>query len=410
MEHRNIASAIADALKDTPVVLVNGARQTGKTTLVKELARKRKAAFVTLDDHGILNSALNDPAGFVASLGDFAVIDEVQNAPNIFRAIKASVDRDRRPGRFLLTGSANVLALPRMSDSLAGRMEIITLYAFAQDELADRRSAFIDHLFGAKISLLYKGTADRNKIACSVFAGGYPEVRSRADAGRRTAWYKAYITTILQKDVRDIINIADLTTLPKLLAQLAMRSSGLLNIADVSRGLDAPHTTLRRYMSLLETTFLYAPLRPWSNARAKRLVKAPKIHITDSGFATHLCGISSPAELVKSPLWGPLLETFAVNEVRKLSTWSKTSLEAYHFRTDTGKEVDIVLEDARGRVVGIEIKSSASINHSDFSGLMELRAAAGDKWVRGIVLHIGAGVTPFAKDLHAIPISALWEW
>ena len=410
MEHRNITSAIADALKDTPVVLVNGARQTGKTTLVKDLSRKRKAAFVTLDDHGILNSALNDPAGFVASLGDFAVIDEVQNAPNIFRAIKASVDRDRRPGRFLLTGSANVLALPRMSDSLAGRMEIITLYPFAQDELAGRRSAFIDTLFGGKVSLLYKGKADTTKVARMVFAGGYPEVRSRADANRRAAWYKAYITTILQKDVRDIINIADLTTLPKLLAQLAMRSSGLLNIADVSRGLDAPHTTLRRYMSLLETTFLYAPLRPWSNARAKRLVKAPKIHITDSGFATHLCGISSLSELAKSPLWGPLLETFVVNEIRKIMTWSKTSTECYHFRMDTGKEVDLVLEDARGRIVGIEVKSSASINHSDFGGLMELRDAAGDKWVRGIVLHTGPDVTPFTKDLHAVPMSGLWEW
>ncbi len=410
MEHRNIASAIAEALKDTPVVLVNGARQTGKTTLVKELARKRKAAFVTLDDHAILDSALNDPAGFIASLGDFAVIDEVQNAPNIFRAIKASVDRDRRPGRFLLTGSANVLALPRMSDSLAGRMEIITLYPFAQDELAGRRSTFIDTLFGSRMSLLYKGTTDRNKVARLVFAGGYPEVRGRADANRRAAWYKAYITTILQKDVRDIINIADLTTLPKLLAQLALRSSGLLNLADVSRGLDAPHTTLRRYMSLLETTFLYAPSRPWTSGRAKRLVKAPKIQLTDSGFATYLCGIASPAELVKSPHWGPLLETFVVNELRKLATWSRTSVNDYHFRMDTGKEVDVVLEDARGRVVGIEIKSSASIGHNDLNGLKELREVAKDKWVRGIVLHTGPAVTPFAKDLHAVPMSALWEW
>ena len=410
MKHRNIATAIAAALKDTPVILVNGARQTGKTTLVKELSRKRKATYVTLDDHGMLDSALNDPAGFIASLGEFAVVDEVQNAPNIFRAIKASVDRNRKPGRFLLTGSANVLALPRMGDSLAGRMELITLYPFAQDELAGRRSTFIDTLFKGKIPLGYTGTADRAGIARRVFAGGYPEARTRKDAARRAAWYKAYITTILQKDVRDISNITDLTTLPKLLAQLALRSGNLLNLADVARDLEVPHSTLRRYMALLEATFLFTPLRPWSNKRAKRLVKAPKVHLADSGFATWLCGINSAAELVKDTMWGHLLETFVVNELRSMATWAKNPAEPYHFRMDTGKEVDLVLEDAQGRITGIEVKAGASIGHRDLDGLVELRKAAGPKWVRGIVLHAGPGVTPFSKDLHAVPMSAIWEW
>lgn len=410
MKRRNIAEAITTALTDTPVVLVNGARQTGKTTLVKELARKRKATFVSLDDHADLDAALNDPAGFIAGLGDLAVIDEVQNAPNIFRAIKASVDRDRRPGRFLLTGSANVLALPRMSDSLAGRMEIITLHPLAQDELGGRRGTFIDALFASKLPSSAPIPIDRNKAARLVFAGGYPEVMGRADAKRRAAWYKAYVTTILQRDVRDISNIADLTTLPKLLAQLAMRSGGLLNLADVSRGLDTPHTTLRRYMALLETTFLYTPLQPWSSARAKRLVKAPKIHLTDSGFAAHLCGITSPTELLKSTYWGHLLEAFVVGEVRKLCTWAGLDVSAYHFRTDAGKEVDIVLEDAKGRIVGIEVKASASIGHDDLNGLKHLREVAGEKWVRGIALHLGPGTTAFSKDLHAVPMSAIWKW
>ena len=276
MKERNIRHAIATALTDTPVVLVNGARQTGKTTLVREFAHKRKATFVTLDDHAALDAALNDPAGFITGLGDAAVIDEVQNAPNIFRAIKASVDRDRRPGRFLLTGSANVLALPKMSDSLAGRMEIITLYPMAQDELADRKSSFVDKVFATKLPSMTSGAVDRGNAAKRVFQGGYPEVMSRSDAARRSAWYKAYITTILQRDVRDISNIADLTAMPKLLAQLALRSSGLMNLSDIGRGIDAPHTTLRRYLALLETTFLYTPLRPWTTNRSNRLVKAPK--------------------------------------------------------------------------------------------------------------------------------------
>lgn len=410
MKKRNLRHAIDTALKDTPVVLVNGARQTGKTTLVKDIARVRKASYVTLDDHADLDAALNDPAGFIAGLGPFAVIDEVQNAPNIFRAIKASVDRDRRPGRFLLTGSANVLVLPKLGDSLAGRMEIITLYPMAQDELAGKRSGFIDAVFGKKLPAKALSPCDRSQLARRVFAGGYPEVMGRADRTRRSAWYKAYVTGILQRDVRDISNIADLTAMPKLLTQLALRSSGLMNLADISRGLDAPHTTLRRYLALLEATFLHVPLRPWTANRANRLVKAEKIHLADSGFAAHLCGIGSAADLAKSDRFGNLLETFVVGELRKTGGWSRTVVEAYHFRTEAAREVDVVLEDAAGRVVGIEVKSSASIGHHDLLGLKQLREAAGSKWVRGIVLHSGAGTTGFSADLHAVPMSALWTW
>lgn len=410
MKARNLRHYIDIAMKDTPVVLVNGARQTGKTTLVKDIAAERKASYVTLDDHADLDAALNDPAGFIASLGPFAVIDEVQNAPNIFRAIKSSVDRDRRPGRFLLTGSANVLVLPKLGDSLAGRMEIVALYPMAQDELAGRKSGFIDAVFGKRLPVKAIAPCDRSKLARKVFAGGYPEVMGRADSARRSAWFKAYVTGILQRDVRDISNIADLTAMPKLLAQLAMRSSGLMNLADIGRGIDAPHTTLRRYLALLEATFLHVPLKPWTANRSNRLVKAEKIHLSDSGFAAHLCGIHSASDLAKSDRFGNLLETFVVGELRKMSGWSKTSIEAYHFRNEKAREVDVVLEDTAGRVVGIEVKASASIGSEDLIGLKQLREIAGDKWVRGIVLHSGPGTTGFGKDLHAVPMSALWEW
>ncbi|MBP7514380.1 MAG: ATP-binding protein [Flavobacteriales bacterium] len=410
MKARNLRHYIDIAMKDTPVVLVNGARQTGKTTLVKEVAAKRKASYVTLDDHASLDAALNDPAGFIAGLGGFAVIDEVQNAPNIFRAIKASVDRDRRPGRFLLTGSANVLVLPKLGDSLAGRMEIVTLYPMAQDELAGRKSGFIDAAFGKRLPITPLTHCDRSKLARKVFAGGYPEVMGRAESARRNAWYKAYVTGILQRDVRDISNITDLTAMPKLLAQLAMRSSGLMNLADIGRGIDAPHTTLRRYLALLEATFLHVPLRPWTANRSNRLVKAEKIHLSDSGFAAHLCGIRSAGDLGKSDRFGNLLETFVVGELRKMNGWSKTFTEAYHFRNEKAREVDVVLEDTAGRVVGIEVKASSSIGSDDLIGLKQLREIAGKKWVRGIVLHSGPAITGFDKDLHAVPMSAMWEW
>ncbi len=402
--------AVDIALKDTPVVLINGARQTGKTTMVKAIAKARGATYVTLDDHPTLEAALADPPAFIQGLGKLAVIDEVQNAPNIFRAIKASVDRDRKPGRFLLTGSANVLVLPKLGDSLAGRMEILALHPFAQDELHGRKSAFIDKAFTAKPNMGQPTILERKQLAGLVTGGGYPEVMTRKDAARRGAWYGAYITSILQRDVRDISNIAGLTDLPRLLQALALRSSGLLNLADLSRTLDIPHSTLRRYMVLLEATFLSTPLNAWSTHRGRRLVKAPKLHLADSGFAAHLAGIDTAAQLLAAPSFGPLLETFVVNELRKIAGWSKTRVNLFHYRTEGGREVDIVLEDAKGRIVGIEVKAAMAVGSGDVAGLKDLREAAGSKWLRGILLHPGLGITPFAKDIHAVPLSALWEW
>lgn len=407
---RNLRHAVDIALKDTPVVVLHGARQTGKTTLVKAIARERGARYVTLDDHPTLEAALNDPPAFIQGLGKLAVIDEVQNAPNIFRAIKASVDRDRKPGRFLLTGSANVLVLPRLGDSLAGRMEILPLHPFAQDELAGRKSSFIDQVFAARPRMTDPTALERKQIAARVIAGGYPEVMTRKDPARRDAWYGAYITSILQRDVRDISNITGLTDLPRLLQALAVRSSGLLNLADLSRTLDIPHSTMRRYMALLEATFLSTPVEAWHAHRGKRLVKAPKLHLGDSGFAAHLAGIDKPADILNSPAFGPLLETFVLNELRKLAGWSKVRLKAYHFRTEAGREVDIVLEDNKGRIVGIEVKAAMAVGSNDVAGLKHLREVAGDKWLRGLLLHPGLGITPFDKDIHAVPLSALWEW
>ena len=409
-KERNLRHAVDIALKDTPVVLLHGARQTGKTTMVKAIARKRGASYVTLDDHPTLEAALNDPPAFIQGLGKLAVIDEVQNAPNIFRAIKASVDRDRKPGRFLLTGSANVLVLPRLGDSLAGRMEIIPLYPFAQDELLGRKSGFIDKVFAARPKMMDPTALERKQIAAKVLAGGYPEVMTRKDPARRDAWYSAYITSILQRDVRDISNIIGLTDLPRLLQALALRSSGLLNMADLSRTLDIPHSTMRRYMALLEATFLSTPVEAWHAHRGKRLVKAPKLHLADSGFAAHLAGIDKAADILDSTAFGPLLETFVVNELRKIAGWSKVRVKLYHFRTEAGREVDIVLEDNKGRIGGIEVKAGMAVGSNDVAGLKHLREMAGDKWLRGLLLHPGLGITPFAKDIHAVPLSAMWEW
>ena len=248
------------------------------------------------------------------------------------------------------------------------------------------------------------------RVCALVHGGGYPEVIGRKDATRRVAWYRSYISSILQRDVRDISHVTGLTDLPRLLTALAVRSSGLLNVSDISRTMDLPHTTLRRYLALLEATFLSTPLPAWSGHRGRRLTKASKLHLADSGFAAHLCGIVTPAQLLASLSFGNLLETFVVNELRKQATWNRVSVQIHHFRTESGREVDIVLEDMRGRITGIEVKAAEAVSASDFKGLYELKDIAGDKWTRGIILHSGKHTVPFQKDMHAVPLSALWEW
>lgn len=409
MYRRNIKDGLLAALADTPVVLLNGARQTGKTTLVEGLSRERDGHYLSLDDATVLAAATADPAGFVRKLDGMTVIDEVQKAPSLFPAIKRRVDADRKPGRFLLTGSANILLLPKMSESLAGRMEIATLWPLSQGELAGRRERFIDAAFSHGLPRLMKaGPADR-EISGRVQIGGFPEAVARSAPDRRQAWVGAYITTILQRDVRDLAHIEGLTDMPRLLSLLAARSSGLLNVAELSRSAGIAHSTMRRYLSLLETTFLAQLLPAWSANRTKRLVKSPKVHLIDSGMAALLTGASGPDHPGERQLYGRLLESFVVMELRKQMTWNEMRVSLFYFRTASGQEVDAVLEDIRGRVVGIEVKSAASVGEKDFSGLKALAELAGKKFHRGIVLYDGDSVVPFGDRYAAMPISALWR-
>jgi len=284
MRRRNIQTAVERALSDTPVVLLNGARQTGKTTLAQELATQRCARYFNLDDAATLASAAGDPYGFIRNLTGPVVIDEIQQAPALFPAIKLAVDRDRQPGRFLLTGSANVLTLPRLSESLAGRMQIIPLFPFSAGELAGRIEGFIPRLFAGTIGQSQPNSADQD-LAARLVRGGYPEATERTAEDRRGAWFAAYISTILYRDVRDLARVEGLHALPNLLKLLAARSSGLLNVADVGRDAGLTHTTLTRYLSLLETVFLIHRLPAWSPNLGKRLVKAPKLHLVDAKTA-----------------------------------------------------------------------------------------------------------------------------
>lgn len=409
MIYRNITPLIEDALSDSPVVLLNGVRQSGKSTLVKKIASEiHPSRYLTLDDAGVLAAAKHDPAGFIAELDGDVVIDEVQRAPELFLAIKAEVDRDRRAGHFLLTGSANVMLLPKLSESLSGRMEILTLCPLSQGEMEGVRERFIDVIFTAKLPPLTRTGEDKIQIFKRLLLGGYPEVTGRATLSRRKAWFGSYITTILQRDVRDLANIEGLTILPRVLSLIAARASSLLNFAELSRSVAIPQTTLKRYMTLLETTFLVQPLPAWSGNLGKRLVKAPKIMINDSGLLSYLLGLSEEGLGAHQGIIGSVLENFVAMELKKQATWSNVGPQIFHFRTQAGQEIDIVLENAAGKVVGVETKASKTVDAHDFKGLYAMSESLGDRFHRGIVFYTGREVIPFGKNIHALPVSALW--
>jgi predicted AAA+ superfamily ATPase len=407
--HRNLAGPILTSLRDSPVVFIQGARQTGKSTLAKSLAAEGYAArYLTLDDAVTLSAAASDPAGFIAGLDSPVIIDEVQRAPGLALAIKSAVDAEREPGQFLLTGSANVLVLPKLSESLAGRMEIHTLWPLSQGELAGTKELFIDTVFHTK----FKPTGDHregwHRLVDRVVQGGFPEMLSRTTGDRRTAWFGSYLTSILQRDVRDISNIRDLADLPRLLTLLTSRAASLLDYADLARGIGIPQTTLKRYMALLEATFLVQTLPAWFTNIGKRLVKAPKVLVNDTGLLTHLLGADAARLRADPGLGGGIFENFIALELIKQRGWSKLQPVIHHFRTHNGDEVDLVLEDRAGRIVGIEIKASASVDAGHFKGLKALAEAAGDRFVRGIVIYSGNRAVPFANNLLAMPATEVW--
>lgn len=407
---RFVSPTVEAALADTPVVLLNGPRQSGKSTLARHFAETLLVArYLTLDDAATLAAATNDPDAFIDALDGPTVIDEVQHAPGLFRAIKHSVDRDRTPGRFLLTGSANVLLVPRISESLAGRMEIVTLHPFSAGEIAQDREGFVDALFEEAPVALPKYEPRATWLA-RILAGGYPEVIRRSDPERRRAWFGSYLTTVLQKDVRDMANIEGLTQLPRLLALFATQSASLLNVASLARETGFSQPTLKKYLTLLEATYLLQPLAPWSGNLGKRLIKTPKAFLNDSGLLAYLLGLdSADADDALGTHLGPLLETFVVQEIRKQASWSRLRPEVYFYRTAAGREVDIVLEDRRRRIVGIEVKAGAALAGSDRKGLEDLREAAGKRFVGGTILYGGRESLALGDRLRAVPIAALWQ-
>lgn len=409
MIRRLLKTRLVQALSDTPVVFLQGPRQSGKSTLARSLIRPSyPAEYLTLDDAAVLAAASRDPAGFIAGVGGPAVIDEVQRVPELFLAVKASIDRDRRPGRFLLTGSAGVGVLPALADALVGRVEILTLRPLSESEIEGSGGFLVDQLFDQSSKLSATGSAGREDLLRRILRGGFPEAVQRRSADRRRGWFASYVTTILQRDVRDLSNIEGLRDIPRLLSLLAARTSGLLNYAELSRTAAIPQTTLKRYLALLEGTFLVQMLPAWTSNLGKRLVKSPKTLVNDTGLAGAVLRADERRLEADPILTGQLLETFVTLELQKQASWSRTRPRLHHFRSHAQHEVDIVLEEPGGRVVGIEVKASSTVAQRDLRGLSALAEMAGPRFVRGIVLYRGRQIVPFGPNLHAVPAASLW--
>jgi predicted AAA+ superfamily ATPase len=393
------------ALKDTPVVLVTGPRQCGKTTLVRTIAAAGRE-FLTMDDDTVLASAHADPAGLVRSLRK-ATIDEVQRTPDLLRAIKMSVDEDRRPGRFLLTGSANLLAVPLVSESLAGRMEIVNLLPLSQAEIHGRRPGFLQAAFEGKAGRCGEAMTGR-QLVDAVLTGGYPEMLRRRQPERRRAWARDYVRAIVQRDVRDIAEVEKLAQMPRLLQVLAHYSGQLTNFTEIGGQVGFDDKTTRKYIGILEQLYLVRRLEPWFRNRLKRLVKTPKLHFLDSGLLAALLTVTPERIRLDRGIFGRLLETFVYTELLKQIAWTGNTCALYHFRDKDQVEVDFVVEDDAGSVVGIEVKASATVNTSDFKGLRKLAEACGADFRSGLVLYDGDRSVPFGDRLFAAPLACLW--
>jgi predicted AAA+ superfamily ATPase len=414
---RHITSRLLDALGVSPVVFLNGIRQSGKSTLVQNLrdsigSKDNPAAYVSFDRPTQMAAAESAPERFLSFYEDTLIIDEVQMVPELFRALKVVVDELRLKdkthanGRYLLTGSANILALPKLSDPLVGRMTVLTLYPFCTAEASQAKGNGLDRL----INFDFIGIADRGlSITDAIKLATFPDIADK-NAKERSIWFDGYLTTILQRDVRLIAELEKISVLPNLLRILAIRAGNLLNDADIARDIGLNPVTSKFYRNILKMMFLNFDIEPWFRNIGKRLVKAPKGFLTDTLMLCHMLDLNlEDIEKNKPDLFGHVLENYVATELTKLLTFSNTKAKLFHFRTSDGKEVDFVLERPDGSILAIEVKKSESVHIQDFKGIQTLAELTAKEFIGGVILYSGKDVVPFGKNLWAVPFHILWQ-
>ena len=429
---RHVEPRLGEALEDSPVVLIHGPRQCGKTTLARlrtpshlgqgdacpvsggRRPARRDYAYVTFDDATARNAAQADPAGFVSDQPERVILDEVQLVPELFAAIKMEVDRRRTNGRFILTGSTNVLHVPALSEFLTGRMQIVRLHPLAQYEIEnescdpDPDTGFLKALFGDGFEVRRTERLGERLIE-RIVAGGFPPALARPTARRRANWHRDYVEALIQRDARDITRIRSLDVLPRLLSAASSQTARLFNLADLAAPFRLSRPTIGDYIALLERLFALERLPPWHGNRLSRLVKTPKLHVGDTGLAAALLGLDAGALAADRSLLGQFLETFAFQELRRQASWHDGPTAFHHFRDKDGAEVDIVVERGSAAVAGVEVKAAATVTGADFRGLRKLAQAAGGRFAHGVVLYDGELGVRFGDRLHAVPIRRLWE-
>ncbi len=409
---RHLWERVLFGLQHNPIIFLNGPRQAGKSTMARSLAKKAYPAdYLSFDDPTRLGAAASSPESFLSQYNGAVIIDEVQMVPELFRALKVTVDELRLQdkvhsnGKFLLTGSANIMALPHLSEPLVGRMNVKTLYPFAGCEVLQGNGDFITRLFSAEFSV----TSDSYSLNDVIYKATFPEISGK-DTHEANEWFDGYITTILQRDARFIAEIEKITLLPRMLQVLAARAGRLINDADIARDMGLNPVTSKRYRSILQAMFLTIDVNPWYRNIGKRLVKSAKGYLLDTLLLCYLldCDLDNMKQS-KPHLYGHIVENFVASELIKLLSFTQQRANLFHFRTSDNKEVDFVLEKSDGTIAGIEVKSASRVNVSDFKGLNVLQAMTERDFMCGVVLYNGKDVVKFGDKLFAVPLSTLWQ-
>lgn len=404
---RSAEALLRRALNIAPVVLIHGPRQCGKTTLAKMVGESQDFQYYSFDDPFMLEHASTDPKDFMRTLPERCILDEVQRVPGLFSSLKMEIDRERAPGRFIMTGSSNVMLLPKLSDSLAGRMVNLRLHPLSQAELSQQSSSFLDCLF-TKAFEAWRPSGQDPQIHQRILAGGYPSALECRDEEARFLWYRNHIDSIIQRDVQDLAQLRSLEIFSKLLALTAAQTAGLYNMNKLATQLEISQPTAQHHVILLEQMFLLERLYPWRDNHPRQLIKTPKMHFCDTGIACTLLGLDSTKLQTRRPQFGHLWETFVFQELRRQSDGSRRDTFNF-FRNRAKVEVDVVIQRGPTEACGVEIKASSMIDKADLRGLKVLRGALGEHFVAGVVLYDGELVRRFDDQLFAVPVKMLWE-
>ena len=406
MFQRLVESRVIDAMGTSKVVLLSGPRQSGKTTLAEKIAGTQMEC-LKLDDPTLAASARKDPVGFIENNNKAVVFDEIQRVPELIPVIKSKIDLDDRPGRYLLTGSSDITTKHIVVDELKEQVNSILLLPLSQSEIFSSQGNFLDNVF--KLKKLNNGNIlVGNELINLVFDGGYPEALNRKNLKRRDAWYRNYVNDIVHHDIPEFSELNYVNELPKLLKIIAHYSGKVMNYSAIGTTLGMNHITVQNYIDILERLFLVSTLPAWNNSLFGRSIKAPKQHLLDTGLLTSLRQITVENVNDNRSVFGPILETFVISELRKLATWSKQGYKFFHFRDRDGNEVDIIAENLKRQIVGFEIKAASTVTNNDFKQLRRLAKIYGEDFIRGIVFYDGEHIAPFGDQMVAVPLSNLW--